>query len=298
MFQVGQLADGVFSKDGSIYRARVMPGGKLEKKNSLASLFPLAVRVHLASVKGARNTEKNRARVEAKLSGGEVSVCLDKRGAATFFKDGQEVVFRRPRDVANSTQTESDSEETTSPEESGIDDVVKCGATPEVNSSTGVEVKLFSGDKALGGAGAEGSGLEDKAEVVVEATGLSTKDSSIVDTGYLTEEEDLVESKAEVFEQTLNAENTAEGRKKNSYCAKGLVTVGRKEKSLGRKKTAGKKVTADVDKVARLPPNTVRRADRISEGEGGGRSRQRRDNPKTVKTHHSGWKVFSILYLS
>ena len=94
VFQVGQLAGGDFSKDGNIYRARVMPGGNLEKKHSLASLFPLAVRVRLASVKGARNTEKNRARVEARLSGGQLTVCLDKRGAATFFKDGQEVVFR------------------------------------------------------------------------------------------------------------------------------------------------------------------------------------------------------------
>ena len=205
MFQVGQLAGGVGVGDGSIYRARVMPGGNLEKKNSLASLFPLAVRVHLASVKGARNTEKNRARVEARLSGGELSVCLDKRGAATFFKDGQEVVFRKPGAKAESTQTESDSEEITSPEESSIEDVVKDCAigTPEVNSSMEVEVKLSSGEKAFEGAAVEGVSLENKAEVVIEANGCSRKDSSIVDTGYLTEEEDFAESKPEVFEQTL-----------------------------------------------------------------------------------------------
>ena len=273
-----------------------MPGGKLEKKNSLASLFPLAVRVHLASVKGARNTEKNRARVEARLSGGELAVCLDKRGAATFFKDGQEVVFRRPGAVAESTQTESDSEETTSPEESSIEDVLKGGApgNPEVNASMKMQVELLRGDKAFEGAGAEGVGIENKAEVVIEATVFDRKDSSIVDTGYLTEEEDFAESKPEVLKQTLNEEHAVEEGKKNTFTAKSLGTAGSKDKSVGGKTNVGKKVTGDVvSKIAGVPKNTVRGGKRI----GGGGSKQRRDNYRTVKAHHSGWKVFKIVYL-
>ena len=279
MFQVGKLAGGDFSKDGSIYRARVMSGGKLEKKNSLASLFPLAVRVHLASVKGARNTEKNRARVEARLSGGELAVCLDKRGAATFFKDGQEVVFRRPGAVAESTQTESDCEET-SPEESNIEDEVEGVGLGANKVESSLKVELFS----KGGSEAEGVCIANKAEVML---GCSRKDSSIVDTGYLTEEEDFVESKPEAFKKTLNEENAAERGKKNSFIGKSLVKAG-SNKSVRRKKNAAKRVTGDVvGKVTGLPRNTQR----ISVGEGGGRSRQR-----TVKAHHSGWKVFLILY--
>ena len=181
-----------------------MPGGNLEKKHSLASLFPLAVRVHLASVKGARNTEKNRARVEARLSGGQLTVCLDKRGAATFFKDGQEVVFRRPGAVAESIQTESDCEET-SPEESNIEDDVEgvgLGA-PKVEPS--LKVELFS----KGGSEAEGVCIANKAEGIIEAACHSRNDSSIVDTGYLTEEGDTVESKPKALKKTLDEENAA-----------------------------------------------------------------------------------------
>ena len=193
--------------------------------------------------------------------------------------------------MAEATQTESDSEEATSPEESSIEDVVKGGAigTPEVNSSMEVEVKLSSREKVFEGATAEGRGIENKAEAVIEATGCSRRESSIVDTGYLTEEEDFIESKPEVFEQTLNEGKNVEGGNKKSFTAKGLVTIGSKDKSVDSEKTAGKRVTADgVDKVARAPQNSVRKVERTS---GGGRSRQRRDNPRTVKAHHSGWKV-------
>ena len=282
VFQVGKLAGGDFSKDGSIYRARVMPGGKLEKKNSLASLFPLAVRVHLASVKGARNTEGNRARVEARLSGGELAVCLDKRGAATFFKDGQEVVFRRPGAVAESIQTESDCEET-SPEESNIEDDVEgvgLGA-PKVEPSLKVQTDFFS----KGGSEAEGVCIANKAEGIIEAACRSRNDSSIVDTGYLTEEGDTVESKPKALKKTLDEENAA----------KSLMKAG-SNKSVGRKKNAAKGVSRDVvGKVAVVAKNTLVRVERIGIGEGRGR-RQRRVHPKTVKAHHSGWKVFLILY--
>ena len=275
-----------------------MPGGKLEKKNSLASLFPLAVRVHLASVKGARNTEKNRARVEARLSGGELEVCLDKRGAATFFKDGQEVVFRRPGAVAESTQTESDSEETTSPDESSIEDVLKGGepGTPEVNASMEMNAEPLRGDKTFEGAGGGGVGIENNAEVVIEATGLDRNDSSIVDTGYLTDEEDLAENKAEVVKQTLNEEIADDGGKKNTSASKSLGTAGSKEKSVGGTSNVGKKVSHDVGKVARVPKNTVRRGKGVGKGGGGG-SKQSRVNPRAVKAHHSGWKVFKIVHL-
>ena len=102
--------------------------------------------------------------MEARLSGGELAVCLDKRGAATFFKDGQEVVFRRPGAVAESTQTESDCEET-SPEESNIEDDVEgvgLGA-PKVEPSLKVQTDLFS----KGGSEAEGMCIANKAEVIV-----------------------------------------------------------------------------------------------------------------------------------
>ena len=122
VFQVGQLAGGDFSKDGNMYRARMLTGGTLKRRNSLASLFPLAVRVHLASVKGARNSEKNRARMEARLSGGDIAVSLDKRGAATFFKDGHEVVFRRRGAAPSSLSTVSDAEERTILDEMSIDE--------------------------------------------------------------------------------------------------------------------------------------------------------------------------------
>ena len=168
--------------------------------------------------------------------------------------------------MAESTQTESDCEET-SPEESNIeDDVEGFGLdTPKVEPSLKVQVELFS----KGGSEAEGEGVSNKSEGIIEATGCSRKDSSIVDTGYLTEEEDFVESKPKAFKKTLNEENAV----------KSLVKAG-SNKSVGR--NAAKRVTGDVvGKVAEVPQNTLRR-----------RSRQRRDHPRTVKAHHSGWKVF------
>merc|ERR1719430_2951149 len=132
--QVGQLEDAGFCSDGRIYTAKAAPraggGGR-----SLGSLAPLAVRVHVKSSAGVSNSERNRARVERKLAGGGLTVMLDRTGAATFFKAGELVVFRKSAAAAVSSpssspqDTEEEEEETTSPEESNTEEVPRVETT-------------------------------------------------------------------------------------------------------------------------------------------------------------------------
>ena len=97
---------------------------------SLGSLAPLAVRVHVKSCAGVSNSERNRARVERKLAGGGLTVMLDKKGAATFFRAGEVVVFRKSAVAAVSSQSSSpqdteEEEETTSPEEPNTEEILR-----------------------------------------------------------------------------------------------------------------------------------------------------------------------------
>jgi hypothetical protein len=97
--EVGELPTADFSSDGKIYRCRVVARSEgRESLLSLVSLAPLVVRVHVRNMERVSNTERNRRKVEKRLKGGNLSMCLDKTGAATFFKKGQEVMFRKSRD--------------------------------------------------------------------------------------------------------------------------------------------------------------------------------------------------------
>ena len=101
-------------------------------------------------------------------------------------------MFRRLGAGAESTQTESDCEVTTSPEELNIKDDLK-GASI-VKPSIVVEEKLFRMDKTFVGAGAESVGIKNKVKIEATVTDCIKKDSLKVDTGYLTEEENYAES--------------------------------------------------------------------------------------------------------
>ena len=94
MTQVGILPSATFSSDGRIYRCSL---AERSEGVSLASLAPLAVRVHCAGVEGVSNNERNRAKVARRLEGGRLTMSIGRKGEATFFKSGQEVVFMRPR---------------------------------------------------------------------------------------------------------------------------------------------------------------------------------------------------------
>ena len=91
---MGILPSATFSSDGRIYRCSL---AERSEGVSLASLAPLAVRVHCARVEGVSNNERNRAKVARRLEGGRLTMSIGRKGEATFFKSGQEVVFMRPR---------------------------------------------------------------------------------------------------------------------------------------------------------------------------------------------------------
>ena len=104
MQEVGKLPTADFSSDGKIYRCHVAARSEgRETRPSLVNLAPLAVRVHVSNMDRVSNTEKNRRRVEKRLVGGRgsLSMSLDKTGAATFFKNGQEIVFRKSSEQAD-----------------------------------------------------------------------------------------------------------------------------------------------------------------------------------------------------
>ena len=178
---------------------------------------------------------------------------------------------RRPGAVAESTQTESDSEET-SPEESSLEEDVKICA---------------QGDPKVG---PDVVGIVKHAEVTTGAVGCRKRDSSIVDTGYLTEEEqeDFVENKHRVAKLNLSEESATLGEMVISYPTKMFATAGSKYNPLGRKKNDGKRIAGN-DEIARVNETTTKK--KSGGGGGGGECWQRRGNLKTVKMHHSGWKV-------
>ena len=76
--QVGILPSATFSSDGRIYRCSL---AERSEGVSLASLAPLAVRVHCAGVEGVSNNERNRAKVARRLEGGRLTMSIGRKGA-------------------------------------------------------------------------------------------------------------------------------------------------------------------------------------------------------------------------
>jgi len=276
VFQVGQLAGGDFSKDGNMYRARMLTGGTLKRRNSLASLFPLAVRVHLASVKGARNTEKNRARMEGRLSGGDIAVSLDKRGAATFFKDGHEVVFRRRGAAPSSLSTASDADERTILEEMSIDEACE-----------GVRDRRPNDEGQLG-IGEETHTLvienQTQAEAATIPLGSCTEGTSIgIDVGNISGKDKCCTE--EPGDGKLPCEETpAEEHKGTCARIEDLSEFKRKDRFKGKCDARGELASLVVE-------TSAKKKNRKKCGSLGVKGEQGRTKSSSVKVHYSGWKI-------
>ena len=282
VFQVGQLAGGDFSKDGNMYRARMLTGGTLKRRNSLASLFPLAVRVHLASVKGARNTEKNRARMEARLSGGDIAVSLDKRGAATFFKDGHEVVFRRRGAAPSSLSTVSDAEERTILEEMTLE---ACEGV--CDRGTNVDDRLGIGEEIH----TLVNGNQTQAEAATRPLGSCAEGTSIgIDVGNISGKDKCYTE--EPGDGKLPCEEApAEEHKGTCARLEDLSEFERKDRFKGKFDARGELASLVVETPAK-------KKNRKKCGNLGGKSKQGRKKSSSVKVHSSGWKVLIVVLIT
>ena len=283
VFQVGQLAGGDFSRDGNMYRARMLTGGTLKRRNSLASLFPLAVRVHLASVKGARNTDKNRARMVARLSGGDIAVSLDKRGAATFFKDGHEVVFRRRGAAPSSLSTASDAEERTILDETSNDEpcegVSDRGTNDEGRPGMGVETHTLVIEN------------QTQAEAATIPLGSCTEGTSIgIDVGNISGKDKCCTE--EPGDGKLPCEETpAEEHKGTCARIEDLSEFKRKDRFKGKCGARGELASLVVEQSAKKKnPKKC--------GSLGVKGKQGRTKSSSVKVHRSGWKVLIVALIT
>lgn len=144
VLEVKELTTATFTCDGKMYLCRVAEKMlvvtrrtvitvKDELVTSLASLAPLAVRVNVSNMVGVRNTDRNNRRIEKKLQGGKLTMILNKAGAASFYKDKQEIVFRKSNsqcETSSSGSIEQDLEkcclsETVSVDEGLWDEVLR-----------------------------------------------------------------------------------------------------------------------------------------------------------------------------
>ena len=55
---------------------------------------PVALRVRVGGMKGVKDKEKNRAKVEKKLGVEELEVSLNREGFATFYDNGKLITFK------------------------------------------------------------------------------------------------------------------------------------------------------------------------------------------------------------
>eukprot|EP00092_Neocalanus_flemingeri_P009502 GFUD01010229.1.p1 GENE.GFUD01010229.1~~GFUD01010229.1.p1 ORF type:complete len:683 (-),score=218.37 GFUD01010229.1:46-1800(-) len=118
-----------FSDDGVVYRCQVvsmdvkedmvmvryMEFGNQEKVKinelfhltaSLCKMGPLAVRVRVGGMEGVKDTEKNRAKVEKRLSVEELEISLDREGRATFYDGGKLIALKGSRSNEGSTKSD------------------------------------------------------------------------------------------------------------------------------------------------------------------------------------------------
>eukprot|EP00092_Neocalanus_flemingeri_P016858 GFUD01018235.1.p1 GENE.GFUD01018235.1~~GFUD01018235.1.p1 ORF type:complete len:703 (+),score=228.32 GFUD01018235.1:78-2186(+) len=127
--EVGTMAACKFSDDGVVYRCQVvtmdgkedmvmvkyMEFGNQEKVKinelfhltaSLCKMGPLAVRVWVGGMEGVKDTEKNRAKVEKRLSVEELEISLDREGKATFYDGGKLIALKGSRSNEGSTKSD------------------------------------------------------------------------------------------------------------------------------------------------------------------------------------------------
>ena len=114
--KVGTVASCKFSVDGKVYRCQIITMGEEEdfvlvrymdfgnmekvKKTELCHLLsslykmgPVALRVRVGGMKGVKDKEKNRAKVEKKLGVEELEVSLNREGFTTFYDNGKLITF-------------------------------------------------------------------------------------------------------------------------------------------------------------------------------------------------------------
>eukprot|EP00092_Neocalanus_flemingeri_P085320 GFUD01107358.1.p1 GENE.GFUD01107358.1~~GFUD01107358.1.p1 ORF type:complete len:692 (+),score=227.91 GFUD01107358.1:78-2153(+) len=127
--EVGTMAACKFSDDGVVYRCQVvtmdgkedmvmvkyMEFGNQEKVKinelfhltaSLCKMGPLAVRVWVGGMEGVKDTEKNRAKVEKRLSVEELEISLDREGKATFYDGGKLIALKGSRSNEGSIKSD------------------------------------------------------------------------------------------------------------------------------------------------------------------------------------------------
>jgi len=131
----GSIYAARYHLDSSFYRCKVLERGQHEGEvlvrfldygneekvndireipEDLKNLAPLSVQVQINGLSGVPNTTKNRVRVERKLYEDFLSVIVNKKGFATFFKEDEEIKFPK-KGSSKPTVLEMDKKEVMTP---------------------------------------------------------------------------------------------------------------------------------------------------------------------------------------